>query len=182
MPITVKTDILPPIHARESPQDLLEEAQHVLQEFRLQVAHDFDKASGLFKSAKWIQGAMLANEKESKALRLVHDNIIEQADESYLRIEEAHNQVLRVQDKLLKEAHRPPRPMLSRVTPWSLREAYEHTLKDSFEDAHQEYRKLCGFPDGLLTRIRLYRVHHEHMLPLEHHHDNLHVRFVEDYS
>jgi hypothetical protein len=128
------------------PQYMLEEAEHVLQDSKEQVAVHFDKASSLFENARWIHGAICMSETDVKGLSLV----IDFASESYLKIEEVHQKVLRIQDEL---------------------EPFEHSLREAFEEAHLEYRKLCGFPDGLFTRIRFFgRVRHEELHPGAHEH------------
>jgi septal ring factor EnvC (AmiA/AmiB activator) len=152
------------------PIEVLNEAEVELASFKVTMENAFPKASALHEAAKWRWQDVhdLRHKKEHKAelakmmaeQKETWDKLEEDAKVLSLHLDEAFAGVTIMQDQVKKaRGVYPSVAALGFATPdqATARNVYAKKLKYAFQDAKEEHFKICGFPHGMLTQVRLLR-------------------------
>jgi hypothetical protein len=182
-PVEVKEEDVAPLEAPQS--DVLKEAHDVLCAWHELYKVEQPKADDTFYYAEelWVEDEKFWDHGKHKVTR--GEWTVEQFDEE---LEKLRKKQQPVWDKLLKQAdeiaailEKPaadvnasaekvkasigPHPLqkyVGRPAPTKqeaeVRHEYHWKLHQEFEDAKAQYQEICGYPEGLLSRVKLFRI------------------------
>jgi hypothetical protein len=162
--------------------EVLADADSILCEFKALIEKEYPNASFLYEGAKnlwepvkyhWTQGKHRVLKGEWSADDFDRDlmdlfclqegiwnKLMNTADKLHLEIDELYKKVEKTHDDVKHARGEPPRVAgMSFPTPdqATIRKVYDHKLRFAFRDAYMDYESLCGYPDGILTKMKLLR-------------------------
>jgi hypothetical protein len=162
--------------------EVLAEADSVLCEFKALIEKEYPVASSLYEGGKnlweqvkyhWKQGKYRVLKGEWSAddfdrdlmdlfrrQEAIWDREMDVGAELYVRIDELYKKVKQAHDNVKNARGKPPHvAWMSFPTPdqATIRHVYDHRLRFAFKDAQTEYEGLCGYPEGILTKLKLLR-------------------------
>lgn len=160
--------------------EVLTEADSILSEFNALIEKEYPIANKLYEDAThlweqvkyhWTQGKHRVLKGEWSAddfdrdlmdlfrgQEAIRDRQMNLGAELYAEIEELYKKVEQAHDNVKHARGEPPRvAWMSFPTPdqATVRKVYAHKLRFTFKDAQTDYESLCGYPEGILTKMRL---------------------------
>jgi hypothetical protein len=159
---------------------VLDDADRVLCDFKTLIEEEYPNVSSVYEGAKnlweqdkyhWTQGKKRvlkgdwnADDFDADMLDLfqrqevIWDRLMGAGAELLIKIETSFEKVLRAEAAVKHERGEGANigwMALPTAEQELIRKTYYHNLRFNFKDAKVEHDNLCGYPDGLLTRMRL---------------------------
>lgn len=173
--------VTPPAHPSNRPV-VLEDAARVLHNYKKLVEKEYPNISSVYEGAKdlweqvklhWtkgkqqvLKGGWSADDFDADMLDLfkrqevLWERLLDAAAELLVKVETSYEKVQLIETSVKHERGEGVHVAwmgLPTKEQDLIRKEYHHKLRFSFKEAATEHDNLCGYPDGLLTRVRLLR-------------------------